>query len=229
MAKKSKDPVTLKEAVSWLTAKGTKKQIQELTRYGITAHRPFGVAVGELKKYAKQIGIDHALAHELWATSRYEARLLAGMIEDPARVTARQMDAWAAEFDNWAVVDHLCFHLFDRTKHAWKKASQWAKAKPEFKKRAGFALYWSLSVHDKDASNQAFREALAVIERGATDERNFVKKAVNMALRAIGKRNAVLNRAAQKTAERLAKSDDATPRWIGSHALRELKKPAERF
>ena len=133
------------------------------------------------------------------------------------------MNAWVADIDNWALVDTLCFHLFDRTPHAWKKVAQWAKAKPEFTKRTAFALLWSLTVHDKEAPDKLFRDGLKLVEAAAHDERNFVKKAVNMALRAVGKRNRALNAAAIKTAERLSKLDDSAPRWVGSHALRELK------
>lgn len=220
--------VTLTDTLQWLARKGTKKQIKELDRYGITATEPFGVAVGELKKQAKQIGTDHMLAQHLWATGRYEAQMLASMIDDPSKVTAAQMNTWVADFDNWAIVDTACFHLFDRTKHAWKKIPQWARAKPEFTRRTAFALIWSLSVHDKDAPNRNFLDGLKLIEEAAIDDRNFVKKAVNMALRATGKRNPALNAAAIKTAERLSKSDDAVARWVGSHALRELKSPAVR-
>ncbi|MCA8963167.1 MAG: DNA alkylation repair protein, partial [Planctomycetes bacterium] len=194
---------TLAEVLRWLTARGTKKQIQELARYGIVATQPFGVTVGELKKYAKQIGSDHRLAQELWGTGRYEARMLATMVDDPTAVTASQMNTWVSDFDNWAIVDTACFHLFDRTEHAWKKVAQWAKAKPEFTRRAAFAMLWSLSVHDKDAPDQAFLDGLELIERAATDERDYVKKAVNMALRAVGKRNAKLNAAAIRTAQKL--------------------------
>ncbi|MEZ5975924.1 MAG: DNA alkylation repair protein [Planctomycetota bacterium] len=219
---------TIADALRWLEAKGTKKQIQELDKYGIEAAKPFGVTVGDLKKYAKQIGTDHKLALELWKSGRYEARMLATMVDDPEQVTVAQMNTWAADFDNWAIVDTACFHLFDRTAHAWKKVPQWAKAKPEFTKRTAFALLWSLSVHDKDASDGAFQDGLKLIEKAADDEREYVKKAVNMALRAIGKRNAKLHAAALQTAQLLAKSEDATPRWIGSHALRELSSPAVR-
>ncbi|MEM8713883.1 MAG: DNA alkylation repair protein, partial [Planctomycetota bacterium] len=171
---------------------------------------------------------DHDLALALWDTGRYEARMLASMIDDPAQVTAAQMNAWARDFDNWALVDTVCFHLFDRTKHAWKKIPQWAKAKPEFTKRTAFALIWSLSAHDKEASDAAFIECLPLIEKAAVDERKFVKKAVNMALRAVGKRNAALNSAAVSTAKRLAESEDAVSRWVGSHAVRELTSPVVR-
>lgn len=223
---KGRGELDSKEVLQWLERRGTKKQIGELARYGITATKPFGVTVGDLKKYAKELGTDHELAQELWATGRYEARMLAAMIDDPSKVTVAQMNAWAAGFDNWAIVDTACFHLFDRTKHAWKRLPQWAKAKPEFKRRTAFALLWSLSVHDKEAPNRSFLEGLKLIESAASDERNFVKKAVNMALRAIGKRNRALNAAAIKTAERLSKLEDPTSRWVGSHALRELASSA---
>lgn len=214
------------EVLAWLARKGTHKGVAELARYGIDATRPFGVPVGELKRYAKAIGRDHALAQTLWASGRYEARLLACMIDEPERVTAKQMDAWAKDFDNWGLVDTVCFHLFDRAPHAWKKVAQWAKAKPEFEKRTSFALMWSLSVHDAEAADARFLACLPLIERAATDERHFVKKPVDMALRAIGKRNATLNRAALATAKRLASSDDRTASWIGRHAARELTSAA---
>jgi 3-methyladenine DNA glycosylase AlkD len=227
-ATKGSSAVSAKTALQWLERRGTKRNVAELKRYGITATRPFGVSVGDVKKYAKQIGTDHALAQELWASGRYEARLLAAFVDDPTKVTVRQMDAWAADFDNWGIVDTVCFSLFDRTKHAWDMVPRWAKKTPEFTRRAAFALLWSLTVHDKDASDEAFLRCLPLIERGARDDRNFVKKAVNMALRAIGKRNNALNAAAIETAQRLAELDEAAPRWVGSHALRELTSPAVR-
>jgi 3-methyladenine DNA glycosylase AlkD len=227
-AAKESSVVSAKDALQWLERRGTKKNVAELKRYGITATRPFGVTVGDIKGYARQVGTDHALAQALWASGRYEARLLAAFVDDPARVTVRQMDAWAAGFDNWGIVDTVCFSLFDRTRHAWDMVPRWAKKTPEFTRRAAFALLWSLSVHDKDASDEAFLKCLPLIEWGARDDRHFVKKAVNMALRAIGKRNAALNAVAIETAERLAKLDEAAPRWVGRHALRELTSPAVR-
>jgi len=215
--------VTLEDAVAWLENKGTSKKVAELERYGITANEPFGVAVGDIKKYAKHIGVSHHIADQLWATGRYEARLLAAYVDDPDKVTVRQMNQWAKEFDNWAIVDTVCFHLFDRTQHAWTQVPKWARAKPEFKKRAAFALLWSLSTHDKAARDDDFLDGLALMPKAANDERNFVKKAVNMALRAIGKRNAALNQAAIQTAEELSTSDVASPRWAGKNALRELE------
>ncbi|MCA9321890.1 MAG: DNA alkylation repair protein [Planctomycetes bacterium] len=218
--------MTASELLDWLQRRGTTRQVRELDRYGITAPRPFGVSMGEIKRYAKEIGKDHALAQTLWNTGRYEAMVLAGFIDEPERVTLVQKNQWAADFDNWAIVDHVGFHLFDRTPQAWKKAAQWAKARPEFTKRAAFALLRSLSVHDKDAPDESFLAGLKLIESAAHDGRNFVKKAVNMSLRAIGKRNRALNRAAIKTAERLSRLEDSTSRWVGAHALRELTSPA---
>ncbi len=216
--------VTLKDVIKWLEQNGTKKEIEGLKRYGITATKPFGVTVGALKKHAKRIGRDHGLAQELWATGRYEARMLATFVAEPDKVTVKQMNAWAADFDNWAIVDTACFSLFDRAPHAWSRIPQWAKSKREFTKRAAFALLWSLSSHDKDAEDDAFLACFPLIERGAMDDRNFVKKAVNMALRAVGKRNATLRKAAIDVAQRLAAHDDPAPRWVGSHALRELRR-----
>jgi len=216
------------QVLVWLEERGTKKQIAELARYGIAATRPFGVSVGDLKRHAGKIGKDHDLALALWASGRYEARLLAAFVDEPERVTARQMDAWAAEFDNWAVVDTVCFHLFDRTRHAWTRVPRWARSKKEFTRRAAFALLWSLSVHDREAADLAFRDGLRLVEAAADDERPLVKKAVNMALRAVGKRNRALHTAAIRTAERLAARAEPGPRWIGGHALRELTSAAVR-
>ncbi len=216
---------TANEVLAWLSRRGTKKQIRELDRYGITAKDPFGFTVGELKNYAKQLGTDHDLAHRLWGTARYEARMLASFVDDPEAVTVKQMNAWASDFDNWAIVDTVCFHLFDRTKHAWSRLPQWARARAEFKKRAAFALIWSLGVHDKSSDDARFIESMELIERAADDGRDYVKKAVDMALRAVGKRNQVLNRAAIEAAEGLASGSDPTAKWIGSRALRELRSP----
>jgi 3-methyladenine DNA glycosylase AlkD len=152
--------------------------------------------------------------------------MVASFVDDPSQVTAAQMDRWCKDFDNWAICDTMCFNLFDRTPHAWTKVKQWSSSKDEFIKRTAFALLWSLSVHDKRAGNEPFVQGLVLIERADDDERNFVKKAVNMALRAIGKRNRALNTAAVSTARRLAGSPNAAARWVGKDALRELTSPA---
>jgi 3-methyladenine DNA glycosylase AlkD len=197
-----------------------------LARYAIPDENALGVSVGTLQKLAKKLGRNHALAEALWATRWYEARMLAAYVDDPARVASAQMDRWCRDFDNWAICDTVCFALFDRTPHAWKKVAPWAGRQEEFVKRAAFALLWGLSVHDKAAGDEPFLSGLHLIERAAHDERNFVKKAVNMALRAIGKRNAALNAAAVATSQRLAESSDATARWVGKDALKELTRRA---
>jgi 3-methyladenine DNA glycosylase AlkD len=138
------------------------------------------------------------------------------------------MDAWVGDFDNWGICDTVCFKLFDRTPHAWRKVAEWSDRHDEFVKRAGFALLWSLTVHDKDAGDELFARGLLFVERAAGDERHFVKKAVNMALRAIGKRNPALNAAAVTVARRLAESPEAAARWVGKDALRELTGPVAR-
>jgi 3-methyladenine DNA glycosylase AlkD len=191
-------------------------------RYAIYPTKALGVSMSNIQKVAKPLGKNHELAAALWETGWYEARMLTSFVDDPALVTEAQMNRWARDFDNWGIVDTLCFNLFDRTPHAWKKVAAWCPRKEEFIKRAGFALLWSLTVHDKSASDDKFLEGLVFVERGADDDRNFVKKAVNMALRAVGKRNSALNKAALSVARRLADSPKATPRWVGKNALREL-------
>ncbi|HWO02480.1 MAG TPA: DNA alkylation repair protein [Blastocatellia bacterium] len=195
-------------------------------RYGIYTTKAFGVSMSNIQKVAKPLGRNHELAAALWETGWYEARMLTSFVDDPARVTSAQMDAWRRDFDNWGIVDTLCFNLFDRTPHAWRKVEQWSKQEAEFVKRAGFALLWSLTVHDKTAVDAQFLQGLVFIEHAATDERHFVKKSVNMALRAVGKRNPALNTAAVTVARRLADSANATARWVGKDALRELTSPS---
>src|SRR5262245_10684749 len=193
-----------------------------MARYAIPSDRAFGVSMGELQRYARSLGRSHELAAALWKTGYYEARTLAAFLDEPARVTAAQMDRWSRDFDSWAICDTVCFHLFDRTPHAFRKVEQWSKRREEFPKRAAFALLWGLSGHDKQSGDEPFIEALALVEREAGDERNFVKKAVNMALRAVGRRSPRLHLEALAVAERLAASTDGTERWVGRDALREL-------
>jgi 3-methyladenine DNA glycosylase AlkD len=210
--------------LAWLERTGTKKGRDGMARYGIPSDHAFGVGVGATKAYAKRIGKDHALAQALWQSGWYEARLLAAFIDDPQAVTSKQMDAWVNDFDSWAICDTVCFHLFDRTPHAWAKVRAWARARPEFKKRAAFALLWALSAHDKTAPDQRFLDGLSLVERGAVDERDYVKKGVDMALRAIGKRNAVLRAAAIELAKRLSESSKGAQAWVGRSTLRDLRK-----
>jgi 3-methyladenine DNA glycosylase AlkD len=193
-----------------------------MARYGIPSDKAFGVSVGDLQRIAKRLGRNHQLAAALWDTGWYEARMLASFVDEPASVTPAQMDLWCRDFDSWAICDTVCFHLFDRTPHAWGKVAKWAPRREEFIKRAAFALLWGLTVHEKLADDKPFIQGLILIERAADDDRNFVKKAVNMALRAIGKRNSALHAAALATAKRLAASKTDAARWIGTNALKEL-------
>ena len=217
-----KDP-RVAEALSWLR-KHSKKSVRDgMARYAIPNDKALGVLMGDIQKLGRQLGRDHALALELWKTDVYEARMLCAYIDEPERVTPAQMDAQARDFDNWAICDTLCFVLWVQTPHAFAKIRKWAGRRDEFVKRAAFALLWGLSVHDKLADDKRFLSGLKEIERAATDDRHFVKKAVDMALRAIGKRNAVLNKAAVATAKKLAASPDALAPWIGRHALKDLQ------
>jgi 3-methyladenine DNA glycosylase AlkD len=213
-------------AVAWLRGRGNETFRAGLERYGLPADKAFGVPVGVIQTYGRTLGRDHALAQALWKTGWTDARMLAAFVGEPDAATAAEMDAWCRDFDSWGIVDTVCFKLWDRSPHAWKKAAQWAARNPEFEKRAGFVLIACLAAHDKTAADAAFLKFLPLIEKGATDQRNFVKKGVSWALRHIGHRNARLHAAAVKTAAKLAKSADATQRWVGKDALRDLQRPA---
>ncbi|HEU5051339.1 MAG TPA: DNA alkylation repair protein [Gemmatimonadales bacterium] len=218
-----------RDALAWLERRGSRRTREEmLTRYGITAPRAFGVPMSAIQELGKKLGRDHALAAALWDSGWYEARLLAAFVEEPARVTAAQMDRWARDFDNWGVCDTLCFKLFDQTPHAWRKIEQWSGRRDEFVKRAAFALLASVALHDRRAPDAPFLASLALIERAAADERNFVKKGVSWALRAVGRRNRALNAASLELARRLAASPEPAARWVGKDAAKELASPAVR-
>jgi 3-methyladenine DNA glycosylase AlkD len=212
--------------VAWLKRSGQKRYRDGMARFSIPADKAFGIPVGDLRKYAKSLRRNHELAAALWVTGWYEARLLAAFLAEPARVTPAEMDRWCQDFDNWAVCDTVCFHLYDRTPHAWRKIKEWSKRKDEFEKRAAFALLASLALHDKVTSDEPFADCLPLIERAATDERNFVKKGVVWALRGVGGRSSALHAAAVALAQHLAAADDPTSRWVGSTTLRELRSPA---
>jgi 3-methyladenine DNA glycosylase AlkD len=216
----------VESALRWLKGKSTQSTLDGMARYAIPSKDALGVAMKDIKALGKQIGCNQELAEALWNTGIYEARMLASFVGDPKRITAAQMDKWCKEFDNWAFCDAMCFNLFDRTPHAWAKVKQWSGSEAEFVKRTAFALLWSLSVHDKGAGDETFLQGLVLIENAAEDDRNFVKKAVNMALRAVGKRNRALNGAALTVARRLASSTNATACWNGKDALRELTGPS---
>ena len=178
-----------------LKAHATKATLDGMARYAIPSGNAYGVAMKDLKALGKQLGHDHALALALWDTGNYEARMLTSFVADPQKLTAAQMDRWCREFDNWAYCDTLAFNLFDRTPHAWAKVEKWSREPGEFQKRAAFALVWSLALHDKTASDAQFVKGLGLIERAADDDRNFVKKAVAMALRAVGTRGSLRDEA----------------------------------
>ena len=209
-------------ALAWLEQKSTRRDRENLARFGITAGKAFGVSMANIQVLAKRLGRSHELAAALWDTGWYEARMLTSFVDEPERVTPAQMDRWCRDFDNWGICDTLCFCLFDRTPHAWAKVAQWSDKRDEFVKRAAFALLASLAGHDKTSGDEPFREGLRLIERAAPDERNFVKKGVSWALRMIGRRNTALNAEAVLVARRLSVSPDAAARWVGKGALKEL-------
>lgn len=221
---KPNSPPTLSSILAALKAKSTAKDIANLERFAINPTKFFGVSMANLKLLAKQIGRNHELAAELWDSGWYESQMLATLIDDPAKVTAAQMDRWCKAFDNWGIVDTACFCLFDRTTFTFDKIHTWSKLKGEFQKRAAFALLWSTSLHDKKSGDEPFLKCLPLIEQAATDERNFVKKGVNMAFGAVARRSTGLHAACTELAERLTKSTDATARWLGKDALRQLAK-----
>lgn len=193
-------------------------------RYGIWTDKALGVAMNAMQKIAKPFAPDHDLAEALWTTGWYEARMVACMIDDPDQVTAEQMDRWRADFDNWGITDTVCFKLFDRVVGAEDKVEQWARLNDEFGRRAAFALLASMALHGHGAREFHLR-GLELIEATSTDARNFVKKGVNWALRAIGgKTDPELRGAARELAQRLADSSDRTARWIGKDALRAFAK-----
>lgn len=193
-----------------------------MARYAIPNDKALGVSMRDVQAVAKQFGRHHALAEALWQTGIYDARMLACYVDVPAQVTPAQMERWARDFDNWAHCDTACFALFDRTPQAWDKVEEWSARSEEFVRRAAFALLASLTVHDKKAGDTNYLRGLELIEVAAADERNFVRKAVNWALRSIGKRNPRLHAAAVDVARRLAAAAAAAPRWVGKDALREL-------
>ncbi|MBW2121270.1 MAG: DNA alkylation repair protein [Deltaproteobacteria bacterium] len=192
----------------------------------MTGDKRLGVSVPELRKLAREIGRDHMLALELWKTGIPEAKIVAGMVGDPERLTERQMESWVKGFDSWDVCDQVCMNLFEKSPLVMKKIHDWSEREEEFVKRAAYALIACLAWHDKEARDEIFIELLPLIKRGATDGRNFVKKAVDWALRSIGKRNPSLNRAAIKTAGEIQGVDSKSSRWIASSTLRELTSEA---
>ena len=212
--------------LSRLRGLGDRDAVRRLSRFGINDSSALGISLPALRAMGRELGRDHALAEELWDSGIHEARLLASLVDDPALVDARQMDRWVRGFDSWDVCDQVCMNLFRHARPAYRKAIRWSTSRAEFTKRAGFALMASLAVSDKTADDARFVSLLPHIVAGAADDRNFVKKAANWALRQIGKRSPALNRAALRTSERLAASEIRSARWVGADARRELERVA---
>ena len=214
-----------KQVIDELKALANPDNVAGMARFGISTSNTLGISMKTLEPIAKRIKRDHTLALQLWDSGIHEARILACMIDDPKQVTAAQMETWVADFDSWDVCDQACNKVFDKTLYAYTKAFEWTGREAEFVKRAGFVLIATLAVHDKKASDQPFIDFLPIIEREAGDNRNFVKKAVNWALRQIGKRNLALNVLAIQTGEAIREQDSKAAKWIAADALRELTSP----
>jgi len=214
---------SVKDVLDKLHSKAQPEQLEGMAKYGMTVEQRLGVSVPDMRKLAKEIGRDHKLALDLWRTGIAEARILAAMVGDPDKLTEEQMEDWVKGINSWDVCDQVCMNLFEKNQLAWKKIVDWSEREEEFVKRTAFSLIACLAWHDKKASDEKFIELLPVIIRGATDERNFVKKAVNWALRNIGKRNLNLNEAAINAAKEIKRLDSKAARWVASDALRELE------
>jgi 3-methyladenine DNA glycosylase AlkD len=217
---------SVKDVLDKLQSKAQPEQLKGMAKYGMTVEQRLGVSVPDMRKLAKEIGKDHKLALDLWRTGIAEARIVAGMVDDPAKLTEEQLEDWVKGINSWDVCDQVCMNLFEKNQLAWKKIIDWSEREEEFVKRTAFSLIACLAWHDKKASDEKFIELLPVIIRGATDERNFVKKAVNWALRNIGKRNLNLNRAAINAAKEIQRLDSKAARWVASDTLRELESDA---
>lgn len=218
--------MTYDEVMAQLKALANPQNTEGMARFGINTATAYGISVTTLRKFAKPLGKDHRLAQRLWKSGVHEARILASIIADPALVSEKQMEAWVRDFDSWDVCDQCCGNLFDKTPWAFQKAAEWSRRDEEFVRRAGFALMAALAWHDKAAKDEAFVAFMPLIKAMATDERNFVRKAVNWALRQIGKRNARLNKVAIQTARAIERMDSKAARWIAKDALRELTSEA---
>jgi 3-methyladenine DNA glycosylase AlkD len=217
---------SVKNVLDELGSKAKPDQLAGMAKYGMTVERRLGVSVPDMRRLAKELGRDHRLALDLWRSGIAEARIVAGMVADPAKLTEGQMEEWVKDIDSWDVCDQVCMNLFEKSQLAWKKIIDWSEREEEFVKRTAFSLIACLAWHDKKASDEKFVELLPVIMREAADERNFVKKAVNWALRNIGKRNVHLNEAAISTAKEIQRLDSKAARWIAADAIRELESDA---
>ena len=217
---------SVKDVLDKLHSKARPDQLKGMAKYGMTMEQRLGVSVPDMRKLAKEIGRNHKLALDLWRTGIAEARIVAAMVGDPAKLTEEQMEDWVKDINSWDVCDQVCANLFEKNQLAWKKIVDWSEREEEFVKRTAFSLIACLAWHDKKASDEKFIELLPVIIRESTDERNFVKKAVNWALRNIGKRNLTLNETAINTAKEIQRLDSKAARWIATDAIRELESDA---
>ena len=214
---------TLDEVLNKLNEKAKSDQLEGMARFGIVGDQRMGVSVPDMRKIAKEVGKDHRLALELWDTGIPEAMIVAGMVAEPDKLTEEQMEDWVVDINSWDICDQVCMNLFEKSPYAEQKIFEWSAREEEFVKRTAYALIACLAWHDKDASDQAFTKYFPVIKNGSTDDRNFVKKAVNWALRNIGKRNIELNQAAIQVAREIQAVDSKSARWIASNAIRELE------
>jgi 3-methyladenine DNA glycosylase AlkD len=211
------------QIISRLESLSSPEDVKGMARFGISPKKTYGVRIPELRIIAKEVGKDHLLANKLWDAGYRETRILACMIEDPAMVDEEQMEKWAEEFDYWEICDQCCMKLFQMTPFAYKKIFEWSSRDEEFVKRAAFTLIAVLAVHDKQANDEKFEQFFPLIIKESTDNRKYVKKAVNWALRHIGKRNMNLNQKAIEIAEKIHSIEAKSSKWISSDALRELK------
>jgi len=210
------------EIIKRLKSMSNQKNVEGMARYGINPKNNLGISIYKLRSLAKEIGKNHELSLKLWKSGIHDARLLAVFIEEPEKVTEKQMESWANDFDSWDVCDQACTSLFDLTPYAWKKAFEWPSRDKEFVKRGAFSLIAGLSVHDKKAEDSKFEDFFPLIKKESTDDRNYVKKAVNWALRNIGKRNFYLNKKAIETAKEIQKINSKSAKWIANDVIREL-------
>ena len=212
----------VEEIIKKLESLSNKEAVKGMARYGINPRNNLGVSIYKLRLIAKEIGKDHDLAIKLWNSDIHDARLLACFIDDPDKITSEQMDSWAKSFDSWDICDQACTSLFDLNSLAWTKVFEWAKRNEEFVKRGAFALIAGLSVHNKKSSDEKFEQFFPIIKKHSADNRNYVKKAVNWALRNIGKRNLRLNKKTIELSENILKIDSSAAKWIARNALKEL-------
>ncbi len=216
----------VEDIIKVLKEKGSKDNVEGMAKFGMTPEKRLGVSVPDIRIIAKSAGKDHELALQLWQTGIAEARIVAALVDESAKITEQQMDDWVKDFNSWDVCDQVCMNLFDKVPFAWQKALEWSERKEEFVKRAAYALIACLAWHDKQAHDEKFIAFLPVIVRGADDERNFVKKAVSWALRHIGKRNKELNKAALDTARQIRMTGSRAAKWIASDVIKELESAA---